>query len=447
MKRLLLALVFLFYCVIGAQAATPFFSVVASSGNGLSPTKYYNFLTGTLPSDLTFSRASNATMYDSTGTLVWAPANLLLNSAALGTQTVTVVSGQSYTLSFYGTGSVTLSGGATGTLSGTGASNRVSVAFTASTTSVTFTVSGSVTSGQLEPTSYNSPQAYNATTSSAYYGPRFDTNPSTLTLNGLLIEEQRTNLFLNSQSPVTQSIATTAQNYTVSFYGTGTITLSGTGTQTIIGTGSTVLTQYTFAASAGTLVCTVSGSVANAQVEAGNFATSRIVTTSSAVTRAADSLGSSAISWFSATQGTFFVEFIPELTSSAPGDIYVNSGFYGSNGFSGNGLTLDTNTFAGARFEGNNSLNWGNTTAYSSVTCASGTTYKQGLIYSASGLYHSINGTTPTSASAATLPTITGLAFASSYFGNGGNSLWLRSFSYYNAALSTTQLQTISGQL
>jgi len=83
--------------------------------------------------------------------------NRLLNSATLATQTVTVTA-VAHTLTFYGTGSVTLSGAATGTLTGTGAGNRVSLTFTPAAGSLTLTVSGTVTSAQLEggafPTSH-----------------------------------------------------------------------------------------------------------------------------------------------------------------------------------------------------------------------------------------------------------------------------------------------------
>lgn len=72
--------------------------------------------------------------------------NLFLNSDVGVTQTITVVSGVDYAVSFSGTGSITFSGGASGTLNGTGsnASDRVNQIVTTSTTSVTCTISGTV---------------------------------------------------------------------------------------------------------------------------------------------------------------------------------------------------------------------------------------------------------------------------------------------------------------
>jgi hypothetical protein len=73
-------------------------------------------------------------------------------------------------------------------------------------TGATFIYTGNGTSGifvwgaQLQPVTYQTvPGTYNATTTAAYYGPRFDYNPVTLAAKGLLIEEQRTNLLLQSQ--------------------------------------------------------------------------------------------------------------------------------------------------------------------------------------------------------------------------------------------------------
>jgi hypothetical protein len=53
---------------------------------------------------------------------------------------------------------------------------------------------------QVEPVTYQTtPSTYVATTTAAYYGPRFDYDPVTLAAKGLLIEEARTNLLLRSE--------------------------------------------------------------------------------------------------------------------------------------------------------------------------------------------------------------------------------------------------------
>jgi hypothetical protein len=153
--------------------------------------------TGELPAWLSPSRAGGGMLTDSTGKVTWAPENLLLNSATLSTQNVTTIP-VSYIVSFYGTGTITLSGTSTdGPIVGTGAGDRVYLKFTPTAGTLTLTVSGSVTSAQLERVTYQTtPRAYNATTGAAYYGPRFDYDPSTLTALGLLLEGTRTNVAL-----------------------------------------------------------------------------------------------------------------------------------------------------------------------------------------------------------------------------------------------------------
>lgn len=80
--------------------------------------------------------------------------NLLLNSlidgTSLSTQSVTVTA-VAHTLSFYGTGSIVLSGTASVTVTGTGAyPTRTTLAFTPTAGSLTLTVSGTVQFAQLE---------------------------------------------------------------------------------------------------------------------------------------------------------------------------------------------------------------------------------------------------------------------------------------------------------
>ena len=151
--------------------------------------------------------------------------------------------------------------------------------------------------------------------------PRFDHNPSTGESLGLLVEEQRTNLLLNSATLSTQSVTVAAAANTLSFYGTGTVTLTGVSTAgPLVGTGANNRVSLTFTPTVGVLILTVSGSVTNAQLEAGAFPTSYIPTTTETVTRAADVAsiaGSNFSSWYNQTEGTVFVELTDSNSSGS----------------------------------------------------------------------------------------------------------------------------------
>lgn len=144
-------------------------SVVVVDTN--TPSKNFR---GVPASKMTFTRSSTASRFNASGVLETlasdvprfdfnpttlaarglliegARQNLLLNSDTLSTQSVTVTAA-AHTLSFYGTGSVTLSGTSTGTINGAGAyPSQVTSTFTPTAGTLTLTVSGSVQFAQLE---------------------------------------------------------------------------------------------------------------------------------------------------------------------------------------------------------------------------------------------------------------------------------------------------------
>jgi len=89
------------------------------------------------------------------------------------------------------------------------------------------TSSLSLWGAQTEQVTYQTtPSTYVATTSAAYYGPRFDYDPVTLAAKGLLIEEQRTNLLLYSSdftnASWTKSLSAMAGTFTTAPDGTNT---------------------------------------------------------------------------------------------------------------------------------------------------------------------------------------------------------------------------------
>ena len=126
----------------------------------------------------------------------------------------------------------------------------------------------------------------------------------------ILVEPQRTNLVYPSNVATTQVRAVTAVQYTLSFYGTGTVTLSGAFSGSLVGTGANNRVSLTFTPIAGNLTLTVSGSVANWQLEAGSNATSLIKTISGSVTRNADVISNTnASTLIGQTEGTIFIDY------------------------------------------------------------------------------------------------------------------------------------------
>lgn len=116
--------------------------------------------------------------------------------------------------------------------------------------------------------------------------PRIDyTNAS---CPSILVEPQRTNLVFPSDIATTQVRAVTAQIYTLSFYGSGSVVLSGAYSGTLNGTATNNRVSLTFTPTAGNLTLTVSGTVTNWQLEAGSNATSVIKTVLGSVTRNTD---------------------------------------------------------------------------------------------------------------------------------------------------------------
>lgn len=150
---------------------------------------------------------------------------------------------------------------------------------------------------------------------------RFDHDPTSLVCKGLLIEESRTNLVFPSATLTTQTRTVTAVAHTLSFYGTGTIVLSGAHVATVTGTGAfPTRTTLTFTPTAGSLILTVTGTVTEAQLEIGAFATSYIPTVSASVVRSADVCnitGSAFTGFYNQSEGSFVAEYDRSVNAAA----------------------------------------------------------------------------------------------------------------------------------
>ena len=300
---------------------------------------------------------------------------------------------------------------------------------------------------QLSDSASVDPYVYNpaaALTSTAYYGPRFDYSPTTLAPLGLLIEEARTNLLLNSATLSTQNITTTAQAYTLSFYGAGTVTLSGTSTAgPLVGTGVFPnRVSLTFTPTAGALTLTVTGTVSNAQLEAGSFATSYIPTAGASVTRSADvatMVGNNFSNWYNQTTGTLAVSF----DASANGFATYVSASNGTITQNSTHIDNDTGIMRAAYYSGSTLV-----AALGLGTIGTvGATNKIATAYAVNDFAASRNGGTVATDTLGAVPvSLTQLnigaddrLLAANYTSNH-----IKSISYYNTRLTDTLLQAIT---
>ena len=282
---------------------------------------------------------------------------------------------------------------------------------------------------------------YIPTTSVINSAPRFDHDPVTGESLGLLVEESRSNLLLNSATLATQNVTVTAVAHTLSFYGTGTVTLSGTHSATVVGTGAyPSRATLTFTPTAGTLTVTVSGTVEYANLEPGSFATSYIPTTTATVTRSADVAsisGSNFSAWYRQDKETVY--FQGQTTASATNNIYAG---FSTDGTFSNSLYFVKNTSNELQATGmNTSLTLGNVS--SNIMLKSAVGYISGT-GSASG---SLNGgTVDVDSSTSILSTMTSFVIGSAPW-SPGNSSWngtIRRLTCWPQRLPNTTLQSIT---
>ena len=279
---------------------------------------------------------------------------------------------------------------------------------------------------------------------------RFDHNPTTGESLGLLVEEQRTNLLLNSATLSSQSVTVAAAANTLSFYGTGTVTLTGVSTAgPLVGTGANNRVSLTFTPTVGVLVLTVSGSVTNAQLEAGAFPTSYIPTTTAAATRSADvaSITGSAFSgWYSQSEGTLFAS--GDFVALGANNFSRVIGLAGANTGTDE-ISFHTRVAVGA---GDGSI-FGAVTVNSSLEgsldAPSGLPnlsagYRSAIAYKANDFGLSSNGLTPTVDTSGTLPTITQLIIMGNVRFQNRLSGHVRRLTYWPQRLANSTLQQIT---
>jgi hypothetical protein len=275
--------------------------------------------------------------------------------------------------------------------------------------------------------------------------PRFDHNPTTGESLGLLVEEARTNLLLNSGTLSTQSATVTAVAHTLHFTGTGTITLTGASTAGPLvgtGTGEANRVSLTFTPTAGSLTLTVSGTVTNAQLEAGAFRTSYIATAGATATRAADVAsitGANFSSWYRQDEGTVFARYsFPQSPTAGGGRV-----FQFTNAAATNLIWLRAQGGVNRIYDVTDASV--SQASFNQGAYAAGIEYRAALAAKANDFGFAENGGASQSDSSGTMPSVDRAGIGMEPIGNGSQgNVHIRRLTYWPQRLSNSTLQTIT---
>lgn len=266
--------------------------------------------------------------------------------------------------------------------------------------------------------------------------PRFDFDPNTHLLNGLLLEESRTNFLLNSGAPVTQTTASLGTGtYTLWVVGTGTATSSaGTATATGLGAATAGSPNVLVVTVAGTITVTITGGPPTRfQLENGANPTSYIPTTGTTATRAAD-VGTIPVTKFAwnPAAGSTAAEFIVGI-APANNQYIVSTSTQGSNPL----FILPTSkvsVYDGAA---------GQATSGNSFTV--GVVSKAASAWGASGAIALNNGTVATSTwNNSIMAATTAINFGTGAGLNPDTQIWLRRVRVWSQMLTNAQLQALT---
>jgi len=266
---------------------------------------------------------------------------------------------------------------------------------------------------------------------------RFDHDPVTGESLGLLVEEARSNLLLNSGTLATQSVTVTATAYWLSFYGTGSITLSGASTAgPLVGTGTNDRVVLGFTPTAGTLTLSVAGTVTNAQLEAGSFPTSYIPTAGSTVTRAADVAqitGTNFSGWYNQSEGTIATDLIPSTVGSLA--IWtVSDGTTSERMLSYTGTTFSFYVQDGGVSQ----------VQYDAGGYTAGVPRKAASAFATNNFNYARDGVVNTTDTSGSLPTVDRLQLMAGHSGGQIQSGHLRRFTFYPVRLSDATLRALT---